>query len=220
MSAYAVSDIFGNYKVWTKIKESLLPNDEVFVLGNVIDYGVDGIKILQEIMNDERFHFILGYHEYLFTNRYYNNESILHNQFGGINTWNSFMRLPLSDRYEVLNFLKQAPLFETIMNENGETIYMSNNGCEDFTHKEIKDFFADNYLNNYDKSSKFDVSIHGQVTIDEINDAIKKLTGKEKKTTDGVKSYWYSKNKMCIGTNSTYVIMVNLDDFSTRCINA
>ena len=48
MGVYAISDLHGNYELWTKVKEWLKPSDKLFCLGDNIDRGNDGIKIVQE----------------------------------------------------------------------------------------------------------------------------------------------------------------------------
>lgn len=47
---YAIGDIHGKWKAYQKAIEMTSPEDRVVILGDVIDRGTDGIKILQEIM--------------------------------------------------------------------------------------------------------------------------------------------------------------------------
>lgn len=67
MSTYAVSDLHGQYGVFMKgIEEiGLKPDDFLYVIGDAIDRGPDGIRILQEIMNRPNMDLILGNHELL-----------------------------------------------------------------------------------------------------------------------------------------------------------
>lgn len=60
---YAVADLHGQYLLWDKIKHYLQPDDKCYVLGDCIDRGQDGYKILKEVLADDRFIFILGNHE-------------------------------------------------------------------------------------------------------------------------------------------------------------
>lgn len=60
---YAVSDFHGNYKAWANFRSTLNPDDICYVLGDSCDRGEGGIKILEEIMEDERFHYIIGNHD-------------------------------------------------------------------------------------------------------------------------------------------------------------
>ena len=65
MAHYALSDLHGNYTLWKKIKNFIGNKDTVYVLGDVIDRGEDGIKILLEMFYDknDRFRLLKGNHE-------------------------------------------------------------------------------------------------------------------------------------------------------------
>lgn len=53
MATYTVSDIHGQYALFQKLLESIHFSDDdfLYILGDAIDRGPDGIKILQAIMN-------------------------------------------------------------------------------------------------------------------------------------------------------------------------
>ncbi|MCR4658324.1 MAG: fructose-bisphosphatase class III [Lachnospiraceae bacterium] len=70
MSTYVVSDLHGQYGVFMKgIEEiGLEPDDFLYVIGDAIDRGNDGIRILQEIINRPNMDLILGNHELLMLN--------------------------------------------------------------------------------------------------------------------------------------------------------
>ena len=61
---YAISDIHGMYGSYMEAVKSLKENDTLFVLGDVIDRGRNGIKILQDMMKRKNVKFILGNHEW------------------------------------------------------------------------------------------------------------------------------------------------------------
>lgn len=60
---YAFSDIHGNYNLFKQIKSFIKEDDTVICLGDCCDRGPDGIKIMQEILNDSRFIYLMGNHE-------------------------------------------------------------------------------------------------------------------------------------------------------------
>ena len=64
---YCVSDIHGNYEGYLKLLEkiNLRDIDTLYVLGDVIDRGKGGIKILQDMMMRFNVIPILGNHEYM-----------------------------------------------------------------------------------------------------------------------------------------------------------
>ena len=67
---YVMSDIHGNMRRFRSImkKIELQPEDELYVLGDVIDRHPDGIEILQEIMAMPNARMLLGNHEYMMLN--------------------------------------------------------------------------------------------------------------------------------------------------------
>ena len=49
-STYVCSDLHGEYPAYQAIIGQLKEKDKLYILGDVIDRGPDGIKILQDIM--------------------------------------------------------------------------------------------------------------------------------------------------------------------------
>ncbi|MBQ8502841.1 MAG: metallophosphoesterase [Clostridia bacterium] len=64
---YVIGDIHGNKEKYDAMLEKLSPKDTdaVFVLGDVIDIGDDGIAILQDMMYRANVYPVLGEHEYM-----------------------------------------------------------------------------------------------------------------------------------------------------------
>jgi serine/threonine protein phosphatase 1 len=64
---YVLSDIHGCYQSYMKMLEKLnvKESDTVYVLGDVIDRGRDGIKVLQDMMMRPNIIPLLGNHEYM-----------------------------------------------------------------------------------------------------------------------------------------------------------
>lgn len=60
---YLISDIHGDYGVWQKAKNLLQEGDSLYILGDVIDRGPDGIKILMEIVGNKQCFMLKGNHE-------------------------------------------------------------------------------------------------------------------------------------------------------------
>lgn len=63
---YAISDLHGCYDKYLRILEKIqfCENDTLYVLGDVIDRGNGGIKILLDMMARQNIKFIIGNHEY------------------------------------------------------------------------------------------------------------------------------------------------------------
>lgn len=65
-STFVCSDLHGEYPVYQTIISQLKENDKLYVLGDVIDRGPDGIKIIQDIMKRKekgQVEFLIGNHE-------------------------------------------------------------------------------------------------------------------------------------------------------------
>ncbi|MBD5474847.1 MAG: fructose-bisphosphatase class III [Lachnospiraceae bacterium] len=62
---YVISDIHGNFEKYEDMLELIHLSDEdgLYVIGDVIDRGPDGIKILKDVMERPNAHMILGNHE-------------------------------------------------------------------------------------------------------------------------------------------------------------
>ena len=65
---YVMADIHGCYEEFMELLEkiSFSEQDELFVLGDVLDRGSEPIKVMQEIMGRKNVTFLLGNHEYMF----------------------------------------------------------------------------------------------------------------------------------------------------------
>ena len=64
---YVISDIHGCYEKYRGILQAirLRSEDTLYVLGDVVDRGPDGIRILQDMMGRANVYPILGNHEFM-----------------------------------------------------------------------------------------------------------------------------------------------------------
>ncbi|MBR4581243.1 MAG: fructose-bisphosphatase class III, partial [Lachnospiraceae bacterium] len=67
MSTYVISDIHGQYKSFLKMLDLIRfgEDDVLYCLGDVIDRGPDGIKIIQYMMKHDNIELFMGNHELL-----------------------------------------------------------------------------------------------------------------------------------------------------------
>ena len=64
MKTYAISDVHGLWPKFSDFLDTLEPDDIVYVLGDVIDRGPEGIQILQYIIDHpDQFKMVIGNHE-------------------------------------------------------------------------------------------------------------------------------------------------------------
>ena len=64
---YAMSDLHGCYDKYTKMLEKInfSDNDTLYILGDIVDRGPDGIKIWQDIIKRKNVTALRGNHDFL-----------------------------------------------------------------------------------------------------------------------------------------------------------
>ncbi len=134
MATYVISDLHGQYKMLEKLleKAAFSAEDKLYVIGDAIDRGPDGIKILQLIMNTPNMELLLGNHEFMMlnsvaldgsaSNDYHklpgrNADSWIHRN-GGNKTYFRYRRLKIEQRLELLEWLSTRSL-STLVEVNG-----------------------------------------------------------------------------------------------------
>lgn len=130
---YVFSDCHGQYNLWKQIQKFLREDDIAYCLGDCIDRGPDGIKILQEIFKDKRIIFLRGNHEDMLLN-YYNKELDstdieLLKYNGSLITLQYFKRLSLQEQENLINNLKNTYLKKIYINRDNKKIFLSHSGC-------------------------------------------------------------------------------------------
>ena len=63
MAVYACADLHGQGWAWDAIKNRLAPSDYLYFLGDAVDRGPDGVRIMQEILDRPNTTYIQGNHE-------------------------------------------------------------------------------------------------------------------------------------------------------------
>ena len=141
---YVISDIHGMYGSYMKVISQMTPKDHLIILGDVLDRGSNGIKILQDIMNRKRnskynpkITFLLGNHEKQFLdnvgtiyNRHlsYNDVNTIVNRMFACSEYNDGV-LSGSKSKEAKwgkELLKYEGKYQQIVNRTGLTDYEAN----------------------------------------------------------------------------------------------
>lgn len=148
---YALSDLHGRYDKYRQILQTinLRPQDTLYVLGDVVDRGLDGIRILQDMMLRPNVCPILGNHELMmlvclrFLMQEITDESLsglgeiqmeaLKEWFinGGVPTLNAFTALSSEERGDVLEYLGEFALYEEVR-AGGRDYLLVHAGIENF----------------------------------------------------------------------------------------
>lgn len=152
MSTYCISDPHGRYDKYRRILQTigLRSQDTLCVLGDVVDRGPDGIRILLDMMARPNVTPILGNHEYMmayclrFLMREVTDESLSAldgeklaalrdwSANGGEPTLRAFRALSPSERTDVLDYLGEFSLYEQVR-AGGEDYVLVHAGFASFS---------------------------------------------------------------------------------------
>ena len=123
MSTYVISDIHGNYERWTDIKNRIgfSDDDKMIIVGDVVDRGSCGIRIIREIMKSDNMILLLGNHELMMIENILSSgdpdipnserKSMFDNWVcdnGGYDTFVAFNNLDDDEAFDMLDFLRSC----------------------------------------------------------------------------------------------------------------
>ncbi len=151
MSVYVMSDIHGLYdKFLSMIKViDLKEDDHVYVLGDVIDRGPDGIKIMCYIKNDARFTLLMGNHEHLmysYLKACKEEDMAMFDAFskrwlamnGGQSTYLQYLELSEEIQEELFEYIKTLPLAICDLVVNNKMFYLTHSvPDQNYSHGKI-----------------------------------------------------------------------------------
>lgn len=149
---YVMSDLHGDYQKYMQMIEKIKLNDAdfLYILGDVIDRGDDGLKILFDMMNRSNVIPILGNHEYMAYTvlKKFDAEITLYNYNtqldeysletcenwmlnGGITTCQRFTELDENKRNEIVEYIGEFELYDEIEVE-GRKYILVHGGIGDY----------------------------------------------------------------------------------------
>ena len=115
MAHYVMSDIHGEAdRFWAMLEQiRFSPEDTLYVLGDVVDRGPHGIRLLLELMEMPNVVMLLGNHEHMFL-RYLSpdvteTDILRWNKNGNRPTLEAYTALDVSGRRRVKHFLRSLP---------------------------------------------------------------------------------------------------------------
>lgn len=161
MATYVMSDIHGKYELFMKLLEKIQfsDEDELYVLGDVVDRGEQPIKALQEMMKHPNIIPIVGNHEmmaitclrFLLKDISEENVQMLSDEVvnnlltwqmnGSMTTTDEFHRLSLDERKEIIEYIENFSLMEEVF--VGEQRYI-------LVHAGFENFDPERDLDDYD----------------------------------------------------------------------
>jgi serine/threonine protein phosphatase 1 len=126
MATYVISDIHGQLHIFEKLLEKIAFSEEdfLYVIGDAIDRGPDGIAILLKIMDTPNMDLLLGNHEFMMLNTVSPDGStdvvtgrdsklwLIANK--GISTFEEYQKLDENRRKELLSWLSTRQLTKLV----------------------------------------------------------------------------------------------------------
>lgn len=164
---YVISDIHGCYNEYKKLLQKIQFNDEdeLYILGDVVDRGPEPIKVLQDMMCRPNVHPVLGNHDYMAwkvlkklnveiredtLEGYLKEDDLLDYlywvQDGGNTTAKKFKELDIEDREDILDYFQDFALYEEIF-LNGKRFVLVHAGLNEFVEeKDLDDYALEDFL--------------------------------------------------------------------------
>lgn len=146
-------------------KVGFLDDDFCFVLGDVIDRGEDGIKILKWMMSQPNMELILGNHEAMMLSCEFLFDEITEETIskltgskldsylnwernGARPTINALYSIRINEIKYILEYLHEVPLYETV-SAGGKDFLLSHSGLGNFDkNKKLSEYSNDDFLWN------------------------------------------------------------------------
>lgn len=131
---YACSDLHGRLDLWEKISAYCDESDKIYFLGDAIDRGSDGVKLMYKLLADKRVIYLKGNHEDMFVEFGTDLIEIPHHgvslwyQNGGASTIDAFEKLSFEAKESLIRKINVLPHTAEYINKNGLKIYMNHSG--------------------------------------------------------------------------------------------
>lgn len=137
MATYVMSDIHGIYEKYKRMlqKINFSDSDKLIIIGDVIDRGPDGIRILQDMIKRENVEIIVGNHELMMLDALELKDNIPPGidwlgawyRNGGRVTANNFAYLAKAEQNEIIKYLTTAQ-YERLITVNDKKFYIAHGG--------------------------------------------------------------------------------------------
>lgn len=115
MATYVMSDIHGAFDEFVQMLRLICFSDEdtLYILGDVVDRGKNGVEILQYVMKTPNIKMILGNHEYMCMQFFKEDadQTVIRrwNRNGNYTTLAGFDKLSGTEKREVLDYIEKLP---------------------------------------------------------------------------------------------------------------
>ena len=173
MRKFVIGDVHGDYKKWSKMMKLInLQDEDVLVsIGDVIGRGVDGIKILKEIMERKNSHMVLGNHEYMMYNAIHADINDLPDKQEYIDEWmdnegyptvQSFAKESDAMQEKILSYINKAKVHCKVKLEDGRIFTLAHGWLND---PDEEDFVWKTVWTRPERCEKPSIELEGQLII-------------------------------------------------------
>lgn len=163
---FCSSDWHGCWDVAKKVFDYLKPDDTLYFVGDAIDRGKDGIKLMNKLLTDNRVVYLKGNHEefmemslpLLIEGRSDNISNSWLYQNGGYCTYNAIEYCSDESKMWYVNKIRHMPLEAKYTSPKGHTVIIEHAGYSPFdiphrTHEPLwdREHFHDNWNSGFNK---------------------------------------------------------------------
>ena len=164
---FVASNLYGRLDKFEKLvkKINLKESDVLYILGNIVDFGEDSIKLVNELSAQYNVYSVLGEHDYkayLLLSEFdriikeggapsvsFSKEMIAWAQNGGQATLEAFKSANADEKEGFLDYLSDLPVFEEISTK-GKDFVLTCRGIDNFVeNKDLYDYELDCFIDGY-----------------------------------------------------------------------
>ena len=154
---YVCSDIHGQYSLYRKMLEGIKfsDNDELYLLGDLIDRGPESDKLLLDVMSHDNVSCLVGNHELLMYAHYSGdkeNDYWFYSGNGGKTTKHQLNQLTAQQNHDIEDYLFNNTYLQVELELNNQKYLLSHSYFvkDHGTIKDWKEFYNDPYFYNND----------------------------------------------------------------------
>lgn len=148
MAKYVMSDLHGCYDKFIQMIKTIdfKDNDELYILGDILDRGNKPLEILDYIVSHKNIHLLKGNHEKIFQEFYETGDSYLWYCNGGQPTHSELLEKPYYYEEELYKYIKKLPIIKVV--DKFILVHAGLNFFNNYNELELNEF-----LNNQDEET-------------------------------------------------------------------
>lgn len=178
---YAATDFHGCWEPFKELYDSLEEDDTLFFLGDAIDRGPDGVKIMDTLLNDKRVIYLKGNHEEFLEQAMpmlmeedisgFGTPRLWTEYNGGNTTLDALNLLPREKVEWYVQEIKKMPTYVKYKNKDGITIHLCHAGFDPKEPEDMRDYLWDrDHIKSLNAFPQDERLIHGHTPTQILSD--------------------------------------------------